>query len=247
MMPYYWGLISQHALTGQVLKCLGILAAFITVCLTILLPIRFLTKIPSFIFRKLLHITAIAGISLMILSAESCAAAAITSGLLAIVIYPVLLIAEKKPWFDGLFVQKSKGEIKRSMLLLFVMFTAVITATWGIFGKAELGAAVILMWGTGDAAAALVGIPFGKHKVHCRLTDGKKSWEGTLAMFAVSFAAGFLTLILTQEAELWSILLLSGMGALIGAAAELFSPSEYDTATVPAAIMAVLLLLSSIL
>ena len=70
--------------------------------------------------------------------------------------YPIFLIAEKKPWFDRLFVQNSKGEIKRSMLLL------------------------------------------------------------------------------------------SGTGTLIGASTELFSLSEYDTAAVPAAIKAVLLL-SSIL
>ena len=38
--------------------------------------------------------------------------------------------------------------------------------------------------------------------------------------------------------------LLSGIGALAGTAAELFTPGEYDTVTVPAAIPAVLLLLS---
>ena len=115
-----------------------------------------------------------------------------------------------------------------------------------LYDEAELAAAAILMWGTGDAAAALVGIPFGKHKVKCRMTDGKKSWEGTLAMVAVSFAVGFLVLILTQETELSRVLLLSAAGALVGAATELFSPSELDTVTVPVGITAVLLVLSSI-
>ena len=242
----YWDFISQYTLAVAVLKCFGILAAFIVVNLAILLPIRFLTKIPSFVFRKLLHIVAITGVSLMILLAESWGAAAITSGLLAVIIFPILLIAEKEPWFDRLFVQKSKGEIKKSMILLFVMFTAVIAVAWGIFGEAELAAAAILMWGTGDAAAALVGVPFGKHKVKCRLTDGKKSWEGTLAMFAVSFAVGFLVLILTRETQLWRVFLLSGVGAMVGAATELLSPSELDTVTVPVAITAALLLLSAI-
>ena len=242
----YWEFISQYDLAVQALKCFGILAAFIAVNLVTLLPIRFLSKIPSFIFRKLLHIVAITGISLMILLSDSWAAAAITSGLLAVIIYPILMIAEREPWFDRLFVQKSKGEVKRSMLLLFVMFTAVIAVAWGIFDEAELAAAAILMWGTGDAAAALVGIPFGKHKVKCRMTDGKKSWEGTLAMVAVSFAVGFLVLILTQETELSRVLLLSAAGALVGAATELFSPSELDTVTVPVGITAVLLVLSSI-
>ena len=73
----------------QVLKGLGILAAFIAVNLAMLLPIRFLTKIPSFIFRKLLHTVAIIGISLMIPLSENWAAAAITSGLLAVINYSV--------------------------------------------------------------------------------------------------------------------------------------------------------------
>lgn len=172
----YWGFISQYALIVQVLRCFGILLALIAVCLSILLPIRFLTKIPSFIFRKLLHIVAFSGISLMILLADSWQAAAITSGLLAVVLYPILSAIEKKTWFEKLFVQKSQGEIKRSMLLLFIMFTVVIAAGWGIFDQPQMAAAAIIMWGAGDAAAAIIGIPFGKHKVHCKLTDGKKSW-----------------------------------------------------------------------
>ena len=38
----------------------------------------------------------------------------------------------------------------------------------------------------------------------------------------------------------------AGVGALAGTAAEPFSPSEYDTATVPAAILAVLPVLEMI-
>ena len=178
--------------------------------------------------------------------AESWQAAAITSGILALVIYPILVIVEKKPWFGRLFAQKTPGEIKRSMLLLFIMFTAVIAVAWGVFGQPHLAAAAILMWGTGDAAAALVGIPFGKHKVRCRLTDGKKSWEGSFAMLLVSFAAGLLVLKLTQHCTWPQALLSAGIGALNGAATELFSPSEYDTVTVPAMILAVLLIFERI-
>ena len=44
--------------------------------------------------------------------------------------------------------------------MLFLMFAAVISVVWGVFGKPYIAAAAILMWGTGDAAAALIGIPF---------------------------------------------------------------------------------------
>ena len=94
-----------------------------------------------------------------------------------------------------------------------------------------------------DAAAALVGIPHGKHKVRSRFTDGKKSWEGSLAMLAVSFISGMIVLAAVRNMPLPRAVLSASAGALLGTATELFSPSEYDTVTVPAVIAAVLLLL----
>ncbi len=246
LMLNYWDFISQNELTVQALYCFGTLIVFIIPCLAVLLLIRFLIKPPSFIFRKLLHITAFTCISIMILVSGSWVAAALTSGILAIIIYPILMIAEKKPWFDSFFVQKSKGEIKKSMLFLFIMFTAVIAAAWGIFDRAEVAAASVLMWGAGDAAAALVGIPFGKHKVRCKLTDGKKSWEGSISMLIVSFAVGFTVMILSGGTDLTFALIAAGAGALAGTITELFSPSEYDTITVPVIITLILLLLTKL-
>ena len=226
---------------SQILHCLAVLAAFIAPALLVLLPIRFLTGLPSFVFRKLLHIVAFTSVSLMILAADSWQAAALTSVLIAVALYPVLSALESAPWFEKLFVQKSPGEIKRSLLLLFFMFAVLISVSWGVFGKPGLAAAAILMWGTGDAAAALVGIPFGRHKVRSRFTDGKKSWEGSLAMLAVSFLSGAAVLLLVQKAPLPQALVMAVSGAVLGTAAELVSPSEYDTVTVPAVIAAVLL------
>ena len=233
---------NSDALFPQILHCLAVLAAFIAPALLILLPIRFLTKLPSYVFRKLLHIVAFSCVTLMILSAKSWQAAALTSVLLAVVIYPILSAFENASWFEKLFVQKSAGEIKKSLLLLFFMFAAMITVSWGFFGKPYLAAAAILMWGTGDAAAALVGIPHGKHKVRSRFTDGKKSWEGSLAMLSVSLISGMIILSAAQKMTLPRALLSAGLGALLGTVTELFSPSEYDTVTVPVVIVTVLLL-----
>ena len=229
---------------SQVFHCLSILAAYIVPALMVLLPIRFLTGLPSFVFRKLLHFVAFTSISLMILAAKSWQAAAMTSVLIAIALYPILAALENASWYGKLFVQKSQGEIKRSLLLLFFMFAALISVAWGVFREPHLAAAAILMWGTGDAAAALVGIPCGKHKVHFRFTDGKKSWEGSLAMLAVSFFSGLILLLSVQKAALPQALLMAFLGAFLGTATELFSPSEYDTVTVPAVIVAVLLIIA---
>ncbi len=229
---------------SQILHCLYVLIVFLVPALMILLPVRFLTKLPSFVFRKLLHFVAFTSVSLMILAAKSWQAAALTSVLIAIVVYPILAAFENKPWYGKLFVQKTPGEIKRSLLLLFLMFAALITVAWGLFDQPQLAATSILMWGTGDAAAALIGIPCGKHKVHSRLTDGKKSWEGSLAMFAVSLLSGMIMLLFTQDMGFLRLLLIASFASVLGTATELFSPSEYDTVTVPIVIVAVLLIMA---
>ena len=229
---------------SQILHCLAVLASFIVPALMILLPVRFLTSLPSFVFRKLLHFVAFTSVSLMILTAGNWQAAALTSVLIALALYPVLAVLENASWFGKLFVQKSPGEIKRSLLLLFLMFAALISVAWGWFVSPHLAAAAILMWGTGDAAAALVGIPWGKHKVRSRFTDGKKSWEGSLAMLAVSFLSGVMILLAEQKTALPRALLMAFLGAVLGTATELFSPSEYDTVTVPVVIVIVLLILA---
>ena len=228
-------------LGGDILHCIGVLAAYIVPCVLVLLLIWRFTKVPSFIFRKLLHIVAFTCVSLTILAARSWQGAALASVIIALVIYPLLSLIEDQPWYDKLFVQKSPGEIKRSMIMLFFMFAACVTVCWGVFSRPELAATSILMWGVGDASAALIGIPFGKHKVKSRLTDGKKSWEGSAAMLAASFAIGLVMLIGVVGLAPARAVLAAAAGALLGTAAELFTPSEYDTVTVPTVIAAVLI------
>ncbi|MDE6745574.1 MAG: TSUP family transporter [Oscillospiraceae bacterium] len=241
----YWSVISEIVIIVQILRCLGKFIMYIVPCVAVLLPIKFFTKVPQFVFRKLLHLAAFTCTTFMIIVAESWQAAALTSCLIAALLYPLLAILEKESWFNGLFVQKKPGEIKKSLLMLFLMFAAVAAVAWGIFGKPYAAATAILMWGTGDAAAALFGIPFGKHKVHLKLVDEKKSWEGTAAMFLVSLICGLAVFLLYCHFPFRESLAPILVGAVIGSATELFSPSEYDTVTVPVAVLAVLLLLSA--
>ena len=99
------------------------------------------------------------------------------------------------------------------------------------------------MWGVGDAAAALVGIPFGKHKVKISFLNGKKSWEGSCAMLlaATIIGSSLLSLYCGYDAGLsWKCALAM---ALPGTLVELVSPSEWDTVTVPVLMLIVALLL----
>ena len=242
----YWSFLSRYQLFVDTLCCLGSLAMYLIPCVLVLLPIRFLTGIPSFVFRKLLHAIAFSCITIMTLNAISWKSAALTSVVIAVILYPVLKMFEKESWYGKLFVQKNPGEIRKSLLMLFLMFAAVISVVWGVFGKPYIAAAAILMWGIGDAAGALIGIPFGKHKVRIRGTDGKKSWEGSLAMLAVCLISGFCVLYFGQKMTLLSALVSAIIGAIFGAATELFTPREYDTITVPTVIAAVLLTIGAI-
>ena len=240
----YWEFLSGFGLIRDVFHCIGRLAAFIAPCLVILLPIRFFTDIPSFVFRKLLHVVAFTCVSFTILASMNWQAASLTCVVFAAAVYPLLVLVEQESWYPKLFVEKTKGEIRRSLLMLFLMVATLIAVCWGVFGEPVLCAAAIVMWGTGDAAAALVGIPYGRHKIKTRWTDGKKSWEGSLSMFAVSFVSGLLMLLITHNAGLGYILLSAFFGAVSGSLAELFSPSEYDTITVPTVIALILLIVN---
>ena len=98
------------------------------------------------------------------------------------------------------------------------------------------------MWGVGDAFAALIGIPFGKHKVKIKGLGGKKSWEGSGSMFLVSSLTGlgFLWLYCRYPAgKSWLCVLLM---AAAGTIAELLSPSEWDTVTVPVMMLIIALI-----
>ena len=127
--------------------------------------------------------------------------------------------------------------------MLFFMFAAVIAVAWGVFGNVVAAAASILMWGEGDAVAALVGIPFGRHKIMFRPVSGRKSWEGSCSMLVVAFLTGFGLLWLYFGYPPAQAAGAAAVGAFLGTVVELLSPSEWDTVTVPVAILAVMLLM----
>lgn len=231
-------------LFSQILDCLWKLLLYLIPCIAVILVLYRFFALPRFVFRKVLHLVAFTCVTVMILFAANWQAAALAAVVVAVVVYPLLSLAERDPRFADFFAQKSKGEVKRSMLMLFGMFALLTAVSQGLFGReACVGAAAILMWGTGDAAAALIGIPFGKHKLKCRFTDGKKSLEGSLSMLGAAFLCGLLFLRFYGGYPFGRSLLCALCGAICGALAELFTPSEYDTVSVPLVILAALLIL----
>ncbi|MBQ0065024.1 MAG: TSUP family transporter [Firmicutes bacterium] len=234
---HYWPVLSKIDLVIETVSCLLVFIKFIIPCVIVLLLIHFFTKVPRFVFRKILHLVAFSCVTIMLMSANTWKGATISSILIAVLIYPILSILENESWFAHLFVQKKEGEIKTSLLMLFFMFALISAISWGVFGQKDYIGASILMWGCGDGAAALVGIPWGKHKIP--LGDHKKSWEGTLAMYITSLSIGILFSLFYAQIPLGKIILAS----LIGTIVELISASTWDTVTVPISILVTFLII----
>ena len=176
----------------------------------------------------------------MIMVAENWMAASISSLVFAFLIFPILKALEHMPWYDNLFVQKKPGEIKASLLILFGSMAVIVALTWGFIGLKYVAVSTILMWGLGDAAAAVIGIRFGKRKVKWKLADGKKTWEGTSAMAISAFLIGAVSLVILSGQPIGICILQAALAAPVAAVVELVSRDGIDTLSVPVAVAAVL-------
>jgi dolichol kinase len=190
--------------------------------------------LPKELFRKLLHFIAFSSVIVMIYTAKNWISATLVPIFITLLMYPGLLYAEKNRRFTEMVVERRKGELKSSLLQLFGTIALVIALNWGILGHKELAVAAILMWGFGDAAAALIGKKFGKHKVlRFKYVDHKKSWEGTAAMSIVAFVFGLASLMIVGNVQMGYCIAAVVIAAPLAAITELITRNGYDTVTVP--------------
>ena len=190
--------------------------------------------LPKELFRKLLHFIAFSSVIVMIYAANNWISASLVPVAIIMLMYPGLILAEKDKRFTELVVERRKGELKSSLLQLFGTIALIITISWGFLGHKELAVAAILMWGFGDAAAALIGKRFGKHKVlRFKHVDHKKSWEGTAAMSIVAFAFGIASLMIIGNIPIVYCVIAVIIAAPLAAITELVTKNGYDTVTVP--------------
>ena len=83
----------------------------------------------------------------------------------AVLVYPILAFFERYKTFSKLTTERKKGELKSSLLLVFFMYATIVVICWGWVGDKYLVLSSVYAWGFGDAAAAIVGKRFGKHKI----------------------------------------------------------------------------------
>ena len=203
--------------------------------------LRLLVRVPDEVFRKLLHCIALGALIPFVFGFENWYCAVITAILLAVILFPVLTLADKIPGFSAFITERKRGELKISMVLFFTMYAIVITVCWGLLKDRYLVLASIYAWGFGDAAAALIGKRFGKTKIPLPHADRKKSIAGTNAMFFTSLISTAVILYFRGGMNTAGYIAVPFVTAVVAALAELYTPDGYDTITCPAAAMAVLI------
>lgn len=231
-------------LLGEYLRLTGIYWGYIVLLAVSLIVIRFTTRVPDYIFRKLLHIVAFTSILPLVLGTDDWRAAVLVELSFLAVIIVALHFFERFEFYRSLFVEKGKHEVITSFILLFSLMTLLVAVFWGILGDdhATIPIAAIMAWGPGDAAAAIVGRNWGKHKLSGPHIEGVKSVEGTVAMGVTSFVCTVTALVLSGV----PVLLAAAIAAVIApiaALVELYTKHGLDTITVPIATSVVLGLL----
>ena len=205
------------------------------------LTCRRLIKIPDEIFRKILHCILLGSLSLFTLCFETWWITALEAVVFAIVVYPILMFFERFQTFSQLTTERKKGELKTSLLLVFFMFAGIVCICWGWLGDKYLVLASVYAWGFGDAAAAIIGKRFGRHKITWKYTDGKKSFEGSSAMFVTSLISVAVILGIRGGLPPVGYIVIPVLVALISTLAELYSKEGLDTVICPVSAMIVLL------
>lgn len=226
---------------AEFLKGFGILIGYFLFSASAALLLRHFVRVPAELFRKLLHMILLCSLIVWVYAFQTWWMASLAALIFVAIVYPLLMLAENLHFYSDLLTERKSGEIKNSLFLVFTMFAVLNSICWGWLQSRWLVIACVCAWGFGDAAAALVGKKFGKRFLEGKLIEGRKSVEGTLAMFVVSFLAVFLVLILNGPLAWYAVVIIALLTAAASSVVELFTRNGMDTVTCPFAAAAVML------
>ena len=215
------------------------IGTYMLVCVLIAVVIRLLLPLPDEVYRKFLHVIVIGMYYLWTTSFSHWTVAAGTMIAMVVVLYPVLVILDLIPAFGAFLNERKKGELQHSILWMGAAFVIVIALSWGIFKSQQVAICAFFSWGFGDAAAAVIGVRFGKHKIG---KEKRKSVEGTVACFVFSFFGVLLGLHLRGALSLWDFIVVIPMTAFVTTVTEFYSPKGSDTILCPVAAVGSLLI-----
>ncbi len=224
-----------------------ILICYFVICASSALLIRKFIKVPNEVFRKILHLILLCSLFVWVFAFNTWWVAAIATIFFMALVYPILMFGERIKGYSELLTERKSGEIKNSLLIVFVMFAVMICICWGWLGDKMLVLTCVFAWGFGDGAAALVGKRFGKHFLEGKLIEGRKSLEGTFAMFVVSFISVMIVLLIRGGLKWYGYIPISVLAAAVCAVVELYTKGGFDTITCPFAAAAVIIPLVQLL
>lgn len=219
----------------------GIIVIYFVIAASTAFLCRILIKIPQEVFRKALHFILLGSYIPFVFGFETWWMAVCTAVLFAIAVYPILVFFERFRNYTVITTERKKGEFKSSLLLAFSMLAVVMSICWGWLDDKYLVLASMYAWGVGDAFAALVGKKFGKHKIHLKYVDKRKSLEGTMAMFVTSLVTVAVVLLYRGGLSTLGYIVIPVIAAAVSAIVELYTPGGMDTVTCPTAAMMVIL------
>ncbi len=223
----------DNDLSGTIL----LLAYYLIVVAMLPILLSSCLKVPNEYARKLHHIFYSLSVFLLLELFSSWYIAVSAALLLAVLGYPLLLIIEKTAFYKKHFVDRTKegGELRKQLIYVQLSFAVLFFFFWGVIGsewKFVLAVAV-MVWGFGDAAAALVGKKWGRSRQMPRFIEEAKTYEGTAAMIFAAGLAAFFTLILYAGIAWLPSIIISLIIAPASGIIELLSRKGFDTLTVP--------------
>ncbi len=219
----------------------GILLGYFTVCASGALLLRRFIRVPKEVFRKILHLILLCSLLVWVYAFHTWWVSLLALVVFITVVFPLLSLAERIEGYSELITERKQGEIKSSLVIVCCMFAVLICICWGWLGEQWLVLACVYAWGFGDGAAALVGKKFGRHYLEGRFIEGRKSIEGTLAMFVVSFFSVLLVLLASGKVAWYGNAPIAALTAAVCAVVELYTRNGLDTLTCPFAAAAVIL------
>ena len=120
----------------------------------VMLTARKFLKIPDELFRKILHFILLGAYFPFLFAFHTWWISAGFAASLIVVLYPILALAGKLPFFSSFVNERKKGEFKSSMVLAFGVMALTISVGWGLLHDRYLVLASVYAWGGGDAFAS---------------------------------------------------------------------------------------------
>jgi|GEM_PF-560137 len=201
--------------------------------------------------RKSYHVMCSTSALILILHFRNWYAAVAAVGGIFTVGLALMWVGGKVKSVRQISISRTAGfrEIIQQALYVQATMTILLVVFWGVLGPTYrfYVAAGLLVWGLGDAAAAVVGKRLGKKHFRCRIFDRAKTLEGMGAMIVTSFVVLVPVLVFLARASVTASLLTAAVVAVAAGFVEATSHKGLDTLSIPIAVAALAALLAPFL